>query len=471
MQALPGNLKVGAPIRARHLAPVFEHGARESGFPLASRTVTQTAIIAPLEWAAETVDMARVLLLIPTTSYRAADFLAAATRLGIEVAIGSNHRQALDKVNAGLTLDFTDTQGSVRAIEAFAMDFPLEAIVPSDDESTILAAEASRVLGLSHNPPKSVAATRDKYRQRTSWRTAGLPTPTFRRFQRGEDIVATAQAVTYPCVIKPLSMSASRGVMRADDAKEFTEACARIAKIIDGNPDGVTANGDMLVEDYIPGSEVALEGLLINGGLRVLALFDKPDPLVGPAFEETLYVTPSRLPDHVQQAVFDATERGLSVLDLQEGPIHTELRVNDRGVWLIEVAARSIGGLCARTLRFGAGVSLEELVLRHALGQSINGLCREDRAAGVMMLPIPRPGTLRRVDGVLEARGVAGVEDVKISIPLGQEVLPPPEGGRYLGFIFARADSPAAVEMALRNAHARLTFDIAPPGQDRHLDE
>lgn len=180
-------------------------------------------------------------------------------------------------------------------------------------------------------------------------------------------------------------------------------------------------------------------------------------------------MTPSRLPDHVQQTVFETTEKGVEVLGLHEGPIHAELRVNDKGVWLIEVASRSIGGLCARTLRFGAGISLEELVLRHALGQSIDGLRREDRAAGVLMLPTPRPGILRRVDGVLEARGVAGVEDVTISIPLGQEVIPPPEGERYLGFIFARADLPAAVEGALRKAHARLTFDIVPLAQERHL--
>ncbi len=408
--------------------------------------------------------MKRVLLLIPNTSYRAADFMAAAERLGIEVAVGSNHRQALEDWSRGgaLSLDFTEVDISLRRIVDFARARGLSLILATDDETTLVAAKAAAALGLPHNPPEAIATCRDKVRQRTAWASAGLPTPRYRRIPVDGDPTVFAGKVSFPCVLKPVSLSASRGVLRADNPEAFVAAHARVAKIIHAaNGQNGTAT-EMLVEDYIPGREVAVEGLMDDGHLRLLALFDKPDPMIGPAFEETLYVTPSRLPAAIQTAVFEFTARAFAAVGLRDGPIHAELRINDAGIWPLEVAARSIGGLCGRVLRFGTGLSLEEVVLRHALGPPIETPGRESRPAGVMMLPIPRAGILRRVDGVLDARRVAGVEDLTLTIPLGGTVVPPPEGDRYLGFLFARADTPAAVEAALREAHGCLSFQIEP---------
>jgi biotin carboxylase len=218
------------------------------------------------------------------------------------------------------------------------------------------------------------------------------------------------------------------------------------------------------VESFIPGVEFALEGLLEDGRLRVLALFDKPDPLDGPFFEETIYVTPSRHPREVQEAIASMAERACAGLGLRHGPLHAELRWNTAGAWFLEAAPRSIGGLCARALRFGeGGVSLEELLLRHALGLDTRGLGREPRASGVMMVPITRAGVLRAVRGQDAAAAVPGIDDVRITIPPGQAVAPPPEGSRYLGFLFARAATADEVERALRASHARLQFEIEPP--------
>ena len=216
----------------------------------------------------------------------------------------------------------------------------------------------------------------------------------------------------------------------------------------------------MLVEGFIPGTEVAVEGIFVRGELKVLAVFDKPDPLDGPFFEETLYITPSRLPAHVQQEIASCTKDAAKALGLREGPVHAELRVKDDCAWMLEMAPRSIGGLCARTLRFGTGMSLEELIIRHAIGQDVNSFEREENAAGVMMIPIPHAGILREVAGQGQAGEVEGIEEVTISIPIGQEVVPLPEGKRYLGFIFARGATPNHVETALREAHHRLDFDI-----------
>ena len=407
--------------------------------------------------------MARVLLLIPTTSYRASDFVNAAHRLDVEVVVGSNRRQALE-AGATTTIDFRDVAKGAGQIAAYARERPLDAVVGVDDETALLAATASEALGLAHNPPDAVATAGDKHRFRGALARAGLPAPDFRLVAVDDDPARAARSAPYPCVLKPLALAASRGVIRADDERAFVAAFRRIARILE-QPDAAALGESarhILVEGYIPGIEVALEGLLERGRLRVLALFDKPDRLDGPFFEETIYVTPSRLSESAQRTIVEATEKAIAAVGLGEGPVHAEVRLNDDGPWVIEVAARSIGGLCSRTLRFGAGIALEELVLRHALGLPIPSLERERRAAGVMMLPIPRAGVLREVRGLDLARGVRGGEDVRISIPRGQPVVPLPEGNKYLGFVFARAPTPGAVEDALRAAHRELEFVIEP---------
>ena len=411
----------------------------------------------------------RVLLLIPTTSYKAEAFMSAAERLGVEVIVGTDRRQALERTLPGhtLKLDFTDPEQPLDAVRELAAARPLRAVIGVDDETTSMAVICAQALKLPHNPGDAVLATRDKFRSRRALAAAGLRVPWFDRVPLDRPPEELAATVRYPCVLKPTSLSASRGVLRADDAASFVAAFRRIAEIL-ALPDENPRAGDrehLLVEGYLPGDEVSLEGLLSDGALRPLALFDKPDPLEGPAFEETLFVTPSRHDPAIQQRAIDEVAAACAALGLREGPIHAELRLHDGHPWILEVAPRTIGGLCSRALRFGAGVSLEELVLMHALGRQTSGLSRERRASGVMMIPIPGTGWLRGVEGTDAARGEEGIEEVTLSLHTGAELLPPPEGHRYLGFIFARGDDPAGVEAALRRAHARLRFDIAdtPP--------
>lgn len=411
-------------------------------------------------------DQDRLLLLIPTTSYRVADFLEAAHRLGVDVAVGSNQRQVLEGFSDGrtTTINFQDLEEGVLEICAYAKNYPLRAVLGVDEGTTVLASKASKALGLTHNPPKSVEATANKLRFRTAIANSALLKPQFTLLSIDANLAKSAREVTYPCVLKPLMLSASRGVIRANNTDEFITAFRRIKRILK-QPDVIIMGKDaqhILVEGYISGREVALEGLLEGGQLTVLALFDKPNPLEGPFFEETIYVTPSRLSKSWQKRVLDATVQAVSSLGLRDGPVHAELRLNDQGPWVIEVAVRSIGGLCARALRFGTGISLEELILSHVLGLPIETMEREDKAAGVMMIPIPQAGVLQSVGGVVAAQEVDGVDDVIITIPVGQEVVPLPEGNKYLGFIFARGDSPEAVEEALRDSHHYLRFQIDP---------
>jgi biotin carboxylase len=410
----------------------------------------------------------RLLLLIPTTTYRTEDFLEAASRVGVDVVVASERPSTFEAEFPDhlLTLDFADPEKAARQVAELARRQPIDAVVAVDDLTTVVAATIAKALDLpASNTVTAAATTRNKYRMREALKTSGVPAPPYTRFSVADDPRAAAGQVAYPCVLKPTVLAASRGVIRADSPAEFVAAFRRLQAIL-ASPD-VAALGEgareILVEGFIPGREVALEGLLRDGTLRLLALFDKPDPLDGPFFEETLYVTPSRLPATVQAAIVDTTARAATALGLREGPIHAELRVNEAGPWLIELAARSIGGLCSRTLRFGTGMSLEELIVRHALGLDIASLEREQRAAGVMMIPIPAPGVMAGVGGLETARAVPGVEEITITAHRGQELVPLPEGSRYLGFIFARGDGPAQVEAALREAHRRLAFDITPP--------
>src|SRR5437588_12519286 len=401
--------------------------------------------------------MARVLLLIPSRTYRTHDFIAAATRLGIEVVVGSEHRPALAALMEGrhLRLDFTDVTGSTARIVAFAARQPLDAVVAVDDAGTLLAAAASEALALPHNSLDSVRATRDKALMRERFRAAGLPTPRFVTAGVDDEPRRLAPTLRYPSVVKPLDLSASQGVIKVDHAEAFVDVFQRVAQIVGScSKNGATAK--LLIEDFITGEEVAVEALLRLGQLEVLAIFDKPDPLNGPFFEETIYVTPSRLGGDTQARIIDATSRAAVALGLTEGPIHAELRLNAHGIWVLEVAARSVGGLCSRTLRFGSGMTLEELILRHAAGLPRPAHPREHQAAGVMMLPIPTAGVLRKVDGQTDARQVIGIDGLVITIPPGEALIPLPEGDRYLGFMFAHAETPEAVEAALREAHAHL---------------
>ena len=408
----------------------------------------------------------RILLLLPTKTYRAKAFLSAASQLGVAVAVGSDQPQTLSELSPrkSLVINFSKPEKATKEIVAFAQPHPIDAVVGVDDDTTILVSMVAKALSLPHNSVESVHTTRNKYQMRKVLAAAGIPSPRFNLVSINTDPTEVASRVNFPCVLKPLSLSASRGVIRANNPREFVKAFQRVVSIL--SLSDVKSRKDaraqqILVEDFIPGIEVALEGILIRGRLKVLAIFDKPDPLDGPFFEETLYITPSRLPVNVQSDIISCTARTAEVLGLREGPVHAELRVNDDGAWIIEIAARSIGGLCARTLRFGTGISLEELIIRHAIGMEVESLQRERQPAGVMMIPIPHAGVLREVRGKIEAEQVAGIEEVTISIPLGQEVLPLPEGASYLGFIFARGSTPESVEASLREAHRRLEFVIA----------
>ncbi len=411
--------------------------------------------------------MPRVLLLIPSATYRAPDFMEAAGRLDVQVVVGSDQRQALEEIMPGrsLAVDLAHPERGAEQIAAFAGRYPLDTIVPVDDGGTLVAALASERLGLPHNPFPAVQATRDKHLLRQRLAESGVPSPPYRLIELDGDPTRLADDLFYPCVLKPLALSGSRGVMRANDADEFVAAFARLRALL-ARPDVAAECSESarqaLVEGYIPGEEVALEGLLTDGRLHVLALFDKPDPLVGPFFEETIYVTPSRLPPERQAQIAETAERAARALGLRDGPLHAELRLNEQGAWPVDIAARSIGGLCSRTLSFGTGMSLEELILRHATGAPIPSFRREGNASGVMMIPIPARGVLREVEGIAEAEAVPGIVSVTISIHRGQEVVPLPEGSEYLGFIFARGEEPAQVEAALRRAHALLRFTIEP---------
>jgi biotin carboxylase len=406
----------------------------------------------------------RVVLLASPASYRTGAFLQAAERLGLTVVQGiDTPAQLLESIDCAtfLPLDFTQPDTAIATLVELATTQPIDAVLALDDSATMLAARAARALGLPHNDPEAALAARDKGVMREVLRHGGVPVPEFHRYPLATDAARVAGEIPFPVVVKPTGLSGSRGVIRADDPAELIQAWERARQIV--LREGETLDdGTLLIERYLPGVEVALEGLLTAGTLQTLALFDKPDPLEGPFFEETIYVTPSRLPVSVQADIATRTAEAAVALGLREGPVHAELRINDDGVWLIEMAGRSIGGLCSTVLEFGTGISLEELILRHAVGLALPSAARSTDAVGVMMIPIPKGGMLRGVAGIEAANAVPNVTGVEITAPLNQPLTPLPEGASYLGFIFARGGTPQLVEAALREAHGRLAFRIEP---------
>ncbi len=382
----------------------------------------------------------RVLFVAATTGYQTRAFSAAAKNLGFELVLATDRCHVLDDPwgDNAVALRFEDPGES---IEALAARGPFDGIAAVGDRPAYIASLIAERFRLPFSPPPAVLAASNKFLAREKFRAAGLLTPEYQLLARPDAVVR------FPCVLKPLGLSASRGVMRANDPAEFRTAFARIKSI--------AAEPSLLVEDFIAGHEYALEGMVKGGKLQPLALFDKPEPLDGPFFEETIYVTVPMNP-----AIAETTQRAVTALGLTDGPIHAEMRINDSGVWMLEVAARPIGGLCSRVLRFREG-SLEELILRHAAGQNVLEARLADGAHAVMMIPIPRAGIYIGVSGVEQARAVPGIEDLIISAKPGQAMLPLPEGASYLGFIFARAGTPDSAVAALRAAHALLNFEFA----------
>jgi biotin carboxylase len=403
--------------------------------------------------------MKRVLLLLPTTGYRNDDFLAAARALEVEIVAAANYCHQLAPqwgFPPIMALQFDRPEQSIDTALR-ALGGKPDAVLAVDDSGVELAALLAERLGLPGNPIAAVRRTRDKLSFRRLLVEQGFLCPKFRHLPSGQDPRQLGDQ-RFPCVVKARRLSASRGVIRANEQDELMRAVNWV-RAIQASADRDAEDLGIVIEDFIPGREYALEGTLQSGQLVTLALFDKPDPLDGPYFEETLYVTPSRLPPAVQQRIHDVVARACQLAGLISGPVHAEVRVNAEGIWILEVAARSIGGLCARVLTHSLGMSLEELILRQALGLAL-GAVREAGASGVMMIPIPRRGIYHGLEGLEAAQSVPGITGITITAQTGQVIAPPPEGASYLGFVFARAESPEAAEAALRSAHRRLHFEI-----------
>jgi len=411
-----------------------------------------------------------ILLFASKLGYQTRSFDAAARRLGVRLVFVTDRCHELSNPwgDDALAVRFDAPEHAAgRALQEFRKRH-FDGVVALGDRPTIAAAYTARGLGLAANHPVAVEACHNKLRMREVFREAGLPSPWFRAVALTPEPEPALLGIKYPCVIKPMSLSASQGVMRADNRDDFLAAISRLKHLFERPELRSQREGDFsqaLVEDYIPGEEVATEGVLIDGALKLLTIFDKPDPLEGPFFEETIYVTPSRLSAQQQEAILRSAENAARAIGLAHGSMHAEFRINERGVWPVEIAPRPIGGLCARSLEFCSPehrhlISLEELILRHAIGEDISSWQREELASGVMMIPVPTSGTLESVSGIEDARHVRGVTEVEITARMRDTILAWPEGSSYLGFIFAKAETTNDVEDALRSAHSRLRFNI-----------
>lgn len=398
--------------------------------------------------------MPKVVVVLPTNTYRAADFVKAAESFGIDLMVASEQPPPFDMGDRYVQIDCTDPEAAAETIAELGETVPVDGVVAADDQGVMVAAHANSILGLAGNPPDAAAATRNKLTMRTRLSAAEIDQPVFAALRPNDDIEDVAAGIGFPLVIKPLDRSASQGVIRVDDSERLAPAAERIRRI-------VGEDATLLMESFVPGEEIAIEGLVSAGELKVLAVFDKPDTPPGPYFPETLFITPSRLPVPVLGEAERVAAATVRALGLTSGPVHIELKVEEGRARVIEVAARSIGGLCSRSLNFGLmGTTLESLILRNAIGVESKSLRREPVASGVLMIPTPESGILTGVAGEEETRALEGITGIDFTIRPGGEVVAPPDGERYLGFVYARADSPEEVEAALRKAMANLQVQL-----------
>ncbi len=405
--------------------------------------------------------MRSILLVAPHNSYRIHAYIKAANHLSIELIVASQSEYSLvSAIAGGIQIDFSDEAVSLERILTANRKHHFQAVIASDDGGVKLAAKIAQLLGLSFNDPASVELTRRKDLARIRLKEFGLPTPNFRVISLLQDIPEQLHGLHYPIVVKPLAMSGSKGVIRANNQDECLKALSRVEKII-AHVDDPVERHSVLIEAYLSGKEVAFEGLLHQGELKELAVFDKPEPMEGPFFEESYYITPTRLSAKEQSLVTACVTQACDVYGLREGSVHAELRLGGDSAFLIEMASRTIGGDCADMLKFGLNIGVEELVLLQALGQPVD-VPQLHNSVGVLMIPIPSQGILRRVEGMAKAKKVAHITDIGISVREGYELIPLPEGSSYLGFIFAKASTPVLVEEALRAAHACLKIVVLP---------
>ncbi len=398
--------------------------------------------------------MPTAVVLLPSTTYRAGDFVRAAEGLGIDLIVASENPPPFDMGDRYLQVDCSDPDLAAEAIVRIGDDAPIDGVVAADDAGVVAAAIAGRKLGVRANEPEAAAASRDKGRQRALLGAAEVPQPRFDTISPGEDGTKAAAGVGYPVVIKPLDRAAGQGVIRVDRAADLATALSRSRSIV-----GDTA--PIIVEEFMPGDEVALEGLVRDGELTTLALFDKPDAVEGPFFPETILVTPSRLDEIAQAECRRVSAAALAAIGITHGPVHVEMKAEGPMVRVIEVAARSIGGLCSRSLNFGLlGTTLETLILRNAIGMEKPELRRESTASGVLMIPIPLPGTFTGISGLEQVRNLEHISAIDITTTPGSRVQPPPEGDRYLGFVFAKGPDRDGVEASLRRAREIIEVSV-----------
>jgi biotin carboxylase len=405
-----------------------------------------------------------VLLVAPSGSYRIVPYLNAVQSLGINILVVSNSEHSLvPEVAAGITVDFSNLPQARKTILGAIAKLNILCVLATDDSCVTLCSQIAGVLKLPHNSTAASELTHRKDLARQALRKSGCNTPEFQVIKLDpspENLIN----IEYPVVVKPLSMSGSRGVIRANSDKELIEACRRIDSILENAKQTGYVREHLLVESYLDGAEFAIEGFMINGKFHLLTIFDKPEPLTGPFFEETYYITPSQLDKNEQRGLIDEIIKCCEAYGLTHGPLHAEARITNNGVVLLELAARTIGGQCGQLIEFSLKQKLEELVIQGMCGQ-LPETPGSSEAAGVLMIPVTSSGILRRIEGLTAALQVKHIKDIEIHIREGYELVPLPEGSSYLGFIFAQAPDYTQTYEALKIAYRKLKFVTQPNWQ------
>lgn len=392
--------------------------------------------------------------------------LAAAKARHFKTLVAATSRPCVDDdlVDRFLRIPDRSSKEVAAYVERQCEGLLVSGVLASDDWDVVAAAMIADKLGLRFVGVETALAATNKFLMRQRLRNGGAVVPDFQCFAIGDNAGEIAKSLRFPVVIKPTYGQGSLGVIRADTVDEFEKAFQYTSRIIvdlDMRPSAVRDRSGILVEQYIPGEEYTVELLMHEGKPYSLAVFEKPDPLEGPYFEEGIYVTPIRRDEKIRSLLVEAAIRGSRALGIETGPCHCELRLSGELPYILEIAARPIGGFCSQVFADLMGFDLHDLVLQNAVGLPVMPPPIADGVAlGVMMLPVPGRGNLARVSGVDRALDIDGIMSVKIHVEAGSRILPYPEQSCYIGTVLATGSSADEVVARLKSAAKAVSFEL-----------
>ena len=390
--------------------------------------------------------MKKLLLVIPENSYKSNDFVTSAEKLDLDFLVITDSQQVSGQFSDTVIIHSFDKELENDVREKLQ---DVTHILPVDHSALKFSAYLVDLLNAKGNNTKSINTAMNKFESRNIFNSISEIKIQNAIVNKIEDIEIFINE-NGTSVLKPIYGTASKSVIKVES---FQENKAEVEKLMQDCSDQ-----DLIIEEFVDGSEYALEGNLINSELNKIVIFDKPINYKEPYFEESIYIAPTEIPDKTQKEIVNLIGKACKKLGLENGPVHVEFKIHNKEIFIIEINPRMIGGLCSRCLSFGLfKTSLEEIALHAFLNNELKSIDLLSNFVGVLMIPTPISGKFISINKN-ELESIPNVSGVEITVSENSNLLEPPFGDKYLGFVFSQGDSKEKVMESLT-----LALDLANP--------